>query len=466
MTRKTKTDKPSLEEILQAFHLRTLPLSSALVLSGLKERTFFRRLKHWREGGSLALLHKNTGKTPHNKMSAELKEQIISLIVDKYWDFGPQLLSEELAEQEAIHISRETARNLIREAFPDKTSTRPTHKEHPLRRRRSAFGELIQIDGSPHDWFSTGEISACLIAFIDDATNRITAARFFKAEEFKGYSLVLQEHVRRYGIPIALYSDRHSVFTARYDRRNLERQSETQFTRMCHMLGIELILAQSPHAKGRVERTFKTLQNRWPQLFRVQGTTTIEEANMRIGEFIEKYNEKFAISPRNDLDAHVILTEDDLQGLERIGAYWLERTISSSLTVSVDRQTLQIYGVGAERVVIAKSRCHVIQYFNGDLEILWKNRAGEEVLLNFRQSERAKVVKPKVLEATPKMVDAAVNELTSNPWVQRHHRERRQAEEKKLARQQKAEEAKALEQKLAERHGPEVAAKIVGSRKN
>lgn len=466
MTRKTKTDKPRLEEILQAFHLRTISLFSALTRSGLKERTFFRRLKHWREGGSLALLHKNTGKIPHNKMSAEQKDQIISLIVNKYWDFGPQLLSETLAEQEEIHISRETARRLIGEAFPHKTRTKRTQTEHPLRRRRSAFGELIQIDGSPHDWFNTGEISSCLIAFIDDATNRITAARFFKAEEFQGYSLVLQEHVRRYGIPIALYSDRHSVFTARYERRNLEKQSETQFTRMCRMLGIELILAQSPHAKGRVERTFKTLQNRWPQLFRVHGITNIEEANMRIGEFIENYNQKFAISPRNEVDAHVILTEDDLQGLERIGAYWLERIISSSLTVSVDRKTLQIYGVGTERAVIAKSRCYVIQYFNGDLEILWKNRNGEEVLLNFKQSDRAKVLQPKVLEATPKMVDATVNELTRNSWVQRHHRERRQAEEKKLARQQRAEATKALERKLAERHGPETAAKIVGSKKN
>ncbi len=124
---------------------------------------------------------------------------------------------------------------------------------------------------------------------------------------------------------------------------------------------------------------FQTLQQRWPPLFRVAEITTIEQANMRIGEFIEKFNQRFAVAPRNEQDAHVRLGEDDLQGLERIGAVWLERTISSSLTVSVARNTLQIYGGGAERTAIMKTRCRVIQYpSNNRFEIVWKSRTGEE----------------------------------------------------------------------------------------
>lgn len=160
----------------------------------------------------------------------------------------------------------EAARKLIKQAFPNDQEKQKTAWERPLRRRRGAFGELIQIDGCPHYWFGLDNPPACLIGFIDDATSRITAARFFPTETSEGYMIVLLEHMRKYGIPVALYSDRHSVFTSNRDKFS-RRESRTQFSRACNALGIDLILAQSPNAKGRVERMFRTLQCRWPLSF-------------------------------------------------------------------------------------------------------------------------------------------------------------------------------------------------------
>lgn len=452
---------------LQYYH-HIITLAEAVARSGLSKRTFQRRYKAWREGGPDALVHGNTGRPSANRLSPELRAKILDLIINKYYDFGPTLLSDNLLRNENIKISKETARRLINEASGTDSKQRRI-AEHPLRRRRGSFGELIQIDGSPHRWFGEDGPMVCLIAFVDDATGRLTAARFFPAESFEGYVTVLQEHLHRHGLPIALYSDRHSTFTSNRDKLG-DRQPRTQFSRVCKMLGIELILAQSPHAKGRVERMFKTLQGRWPQEFRVAGVCDIEQANMRISEFIEIHNAKYAIAPTDEADSHVLLNDEDWPAVERICAVWSERTVSKSMTVSLEGQVLQIVDIGDRRMSLVTRQIHVIRYPDGRIELLWRTPEGDEVLLNYKAHPRTNLKKPKILTATAKTIDAEMMELAKqalnapNSWKVRHHKEGVKGVERVKKREQKLKDAQALKEKLQALHGKETAAKILSNK--
>ena len=142
------------------------------------------------------------------------------------------------------------------------------------------MGELIQIDGCPHRWFGDDGPEVCLLAFIDDATGKITSARFFETETLQGYLTLLSEHIGRYGIPVALYSDRHLIFTRDIPKNITE--EPPQYARVCQRLGLEPILAQTPQAKGRVERLFKTLQGRWPKQFRLEKISCTESRRIAL----------------------------------------------------------------------------------------------------------------------------------------------------------------------------------------
>ena len=409
MNRSIKTASMTIaivSELCKLYDHGLLSLTEAVARSGLKKRTFQRRVKAWREGGEAALIHGNTGHACSFRISEELRNHIVELIREKYWDHGAQLLSEQLAANEDIRISKETARKLIKQAFPNDQEKQKTAREHPLRRRRGAFGELIQIDGCPHYWFGLDNPPACLIGFIDDATSRITAARFFPTETSEGYMIVLLEHMRKYGIPVALYSDRHSVFTSNRDKFS-RRESRTQFSRACNALGIDLILAQSPNAKGRVERMFRTLQC---------------------------------------------------------------RCVSKSLTVTLNGTTLQIIDVGQRRWSLMKHPVHVIEYRDGRLEILWHTPEGEDRLLNFKAYPRSTPKTPKVLTATAKTIDAQLNARIEealhapNHWIERHNKEGAKGVERLKSRTQKKKQAKELEAKLQALHGLEKTEKILGKK--
>lgn len=183
----------------------------------------------WRLGGPTALKHGNRGRSAPHRLSEVVRNRIIRLIREKYWDHGATLLAEQLLRYEGIKIFRETAWKLIKEAFKSKGSEPRKVAEHPLRRQRGAIGELIQTDGSPHHWFEEYEPPACLIGFVDDATSRIMDAEFFSTESFEGYAQVLCEYLRHHGIPIAFYCDRHSIFRSAKTER-LRKLATTQFS--------------------------------------------------------------------------------------------------------------------------------------------------------------------------------------------------------------------------------------------
>ena len=356
-------------------HLYTLDQGAEL--AGMTRATFCRHLKHWRETGKISR-HGNKGRIPANKIDEATREKIISLIETKYWDFQATLLHEYLVRDEGIFVSDEWLRKLLIELRPEQTSTERRSSAHMLRRRRSSRGELVQIDGSPHRWFPDDEKQYCLIGFIDDATGEVMSAYFSETETTEAYLTALRQYLLSHGLPAALYSDRHSIFVNLDEngrRLKSARVNPTQFGRVCECLGIELICAYSAEAKGRIERAWRTLQNRWPKEFRVLNIRNMAEANERMPELLGRYNKTFSRTPADEKDSHVQLTAEQLKELDAIFATWHTRVISRNLTVSNGKTILQIKYVPSElRPALRKSKVELVEYSDGRVELLWHDR--------------------------------------------------------------------------------------------
>lgn len=348
--------------------------------------------------------HGNTGKRPYNRMEESLRSQIVSWIDTKYRDFQPALVRKYLLRDEGISVSEEFIRKIIKNS--QATESEPEGKEdlHPLRRRRSRIGELIQIDGSPHYWFGPDKDPCCLLAFIDDASGKITAAGFAPTETSEGYLKLIGKHVLRYGIPLAFYSDRHSIFKA--VNPNDKQRSETQFQRVCSLLGIESILALTPQAKGRVERLNQTLQGRWPKEFKLRGIEDITTANQHIEEFIHEFNEEFGIEPFDSKDAHVPLPLTiSSSDIERICTPWEKRVLSKQLTCSYNNLIIQIQG--GSRYQLQGKEVQIVDYGDGRLEVIY-----EEKLMPFKLTTRDQLVVYEPYEETSKTIDHRLDEIS------------------------------------------------------
>jgi hypothetical protein len=288
--------------------------------------------------GELGLISKHRGKISPNRIDLKLKNQVLGILRrDEYAGFGPTLVKEKLRQRHGIYLSDETLRNWMIEAGLWKAKKQKDRKVYQRRMRRSRFGELLQGDGSRHAWFEDRGEECTVVIFVDDATSRLTAGKFVPAETTEAYQSILEEHLIKYGRPLALYVDKHSIF--RINRETLK-ESETHFGRVLRELEIELICAHSPQAKGRVERANGTLQDRLIKEMRLRGIRTIEEANRYLPTFIEEYNQKFGKEPRNAEDAHRPLREYD--DLERIFARRSSRTVSKDLSFQYEGTFYQI----------------------------------------------------------------------------------------------------------------------------
>jgi hypothetical protein len=268
----------------------------------------------------------------HNRLPETLRAQVMTLLRDKYPDFGPTLAAEKLLERDGIKVSRETIRQMQIACGLWKPKQRRIRRVFQLRDRRPRFGELIQIDGSPHDWFEGRGPRCTLIVFIDDATSRLTALRFAPVESARAYLETLRCHVLEHGCPLAFYSDRHGIF--RVNAKDAQSgDGKTELGRVAARLKIELIHALTPQAKGRVERANQTLQDRLVKEMRLQNVCSIEAANAFVPVFIAFWNGKFAVKPRHETSAHRPWT-DTPQALEDALARHEERVLSKALTFS------------------------------------------------------------------------------------------------------------------------------------
>jgi hypothetical protein len=288
--------------------------------------------------GELGLISKHRGKISPNRINPKLKGQVLSILGrEEYVGFGPTLAMEKLRGRHGIYLSEETLRKWMIGAELWKAKKQKDRKVYQRRVRRSRFGELLQGDGSRHAWFEDRGEECTIVIFIDDATSRLTAGKFVPAETTEAYQRILEEHLEKYGRPLALYVDKHSIF--RTNRETLK-ESETHFARVLRELDIELICAHSPQAKGRVERANGTLQDRLIKEMRLRKISTLEEANEYLPTFIEEYNQKFGKEPRSIEDAHRPLRECD--DIERIFAHRFTRKVSKDLSFQYEGTSYQI----------------------------------------------------------------------------------------------------------------------------
>ena len=271
-------------------------------------RQMRRIMARFGEEGAAGLNSRRYGQKPGNAIEESVRAAILQHVEERYQGFGPTLTREKLDTLHGIHVSTETVRQLMISAGYWKAQRGIAIKRHPLRARRACFGELIQIDGSPHDWFEGRSARCTLLVFIDDATGQLTHLHFMPTETSLGYMRCLVGHILEYGMPMALYSDRHSIF-----RNNSEAAGQTQFGRAAEELGIELICANSPQAKGRVERVNQTLQDRLVKEMRLLGIDDMEAANAWLPEYVEQFNRKFGVVAGDPQDAHVAWKKTEAQ---------------------------------------------------------------------------------------------------------------------------------------------------------
>jgi hemin uptake protein HemP len=296
---------------------------------GLSLKQLRRIRKRYLIEGETGLLSKKRGQASGNKIPEKIRDKAMSLVRAKYIDFGPTLTCEKLLERHKLQLSRETLRYwMIQEGIW--VSRRKKNKRVYQRRpRRSQFGALLQGDGSHHDWFEGRGEKCCLIHFIDDATNEITSAKFSAKETTEAYLVCLKEHLERYGRPLGFYVDKHGTF--KVNREELKKGiGITHFGKVLKELDIELICAHSPQAKGRIERSNGVLQDRLIKEMRLEGISTIEQANAFLPGFFKKHNKRFRKEPANPKDAHRTMRQAD--DLERIFARKDTRKLSKDLT--------------------------------------------------------------------------------------------------------------------------------------
>jgi hypothetical protein len=286
-------------------------------------------------------------------------------------DFGPTLAAEKLLERDGIKVSAETVRRIQIELGLWRPKRRRAKRVFQLRNRRPRFGELIQIDGSPHDWFEGRAPRCTLIVFIDDATNRLTALRFVPVESSQAYLAMLREHVLRHGTPLAFYSDRHGIF--RVNAKDAQGgDGKTEFGRVVERLEIGLINALTPQAKGRVERANQTLQDRLVKEMRLRGIASMAEGQAFLAEFMPLWNAKFAVAPRDPRPAHRPWAKSTDE-LDLLLASREERTLSKALTFSYGG-TKYCVNTSGPGTAMRGGKVLVHRLIDGRLHVTYKDR--------------------------------------------------------------------------------------------
>ena len=335
---------------------------------GISRQHLDRLYKRFCKEGDKGLISKRRGQASNNRISNLVRESIVNIIREDYFDFGPTFANEKLKEAHGLEVSNETVRQIMIEAG----IWRGKHRKHPMvhqmRVRRPARGELIQIDGSPHDWFEGRRESCCLLVLIDDATSEIMGLHFVENECLQGYFDLIRGYIECHGRPLAFYSDRHTIFHVP-EVEAASGTGATQFSRAMSALDIEVIPANSPQAKGRVERCNGTLQDRLIKEMRLAQIDDIETANAWLPQFIKKHNKRFAVAPLSSIDAH----REGLPSaanLDHVFSLQYQRKLTKNLEISYKNVIYQIqtkspsYGMRGAHITVCERPHEVILFYN------------------------------------------------------------------------------------------------------
>jgi len=342
---------------------------------GLSERQGWRILKAYREEGAAAVAHGNRGRRPSNATSAEVRYRVTVLARTRYQGLNHTHLTEMLGEREGVALSRSTVREILTAAG----LTSPRHRRPPKHRfrreRMSHEGMLLQIDGSYHDWLEGRGPWFTLLLSVDDATGAVPCAIFREQEDTDGYLVLLERIIRTRGIPMAIYCDRHSVF--KHTRPvfqiadRAKQTSPTQFSRAMKELGISVILARSPQAKGRVEKAAGTFQDRLVSELRLTGVSSIGDANRVLADFLPRFNRRFGVPPLQKEPAY--RPADPQLDLAAILCCRHSRRVARDNTVRYHWRTLQLLPDSSGRSY-AGYRAEIRQYLDGRLEVNYQGR--------------------------------------------------------------------------------------------
>jgi len=385
-----------------------IKVKEASIMLGISLRQIYRLRRRVKKEGIKGIVHKLRGRPSSKKISKDIEDTIKRLYEEKYLGFNISHFTEYLNEKEGIKVSREYVRKLLRkeQIYPRKPKKQPKHR---IRREpMPQEGLLSQLDTSEHTWIDGLGKKSYLILLVDDATNKIQNAKFVLSDTTIENMKVLEEFFKNKGLPLAIYLDRDSKFkTTRYQgiHYNLKGDyKDTQIKRALSELGIRLIYASSPQAKGRIERDFQTLQDRLINELRLNNITTIDEANHYLKEeFIPKWNKRFSRSPKiENLAYRKIPKEIDLSYILCIKE---ERTVYSDNTISYKGTKYQILK-DPYRTSYARAKVEVLEHLNGRISILYKGRR-----LKYRKIGSFKDIKEKERSLEEKLLQGDISIL-------------------------------------------------------
>jgi transposase len=400
-------------EVMQRLVEKRMNQKEAGVILHLSTRQIKRLLRAYRKRGAAGLVSRQRGRPSHNRLAEDVKKGVLNLLKTKYRGFGPTLAHEKLVEREKLKLSDESVRKLM--IAEDLWKPRKAKKVviHQLRERRTCFGELVQIDGSPHDWFE-GRAEACvLLVFIDDATGKLVQLLFVESESFFSYCQAAESYFQQYGKPVALYSDKHGIFRVNVPSTGVG-EALTQFGRAMQELDIEIICANSPQAKGRVERVIQTLQDRLPKELRLQGISNMTDGNAYLLEFLQDFNQRFAVEARSSVNAHRPLTAKD--DLARILTWQETRTLSKNLTLQFQKT---VYQIQTNRPTYALRNAKVTVCVNAQDEItILYNGKSLPYTIYHQQAKQAEVVSAKQLDLALQKPRSPTKPAPDHPWRQ------------------------------------------------
>lgn len=366
----------------------------------LTDRQIRRIVKRVREEGEKGIAHRLRGREGNRRIDAKIRDRVIGIYRKVYEGFGPRLASEKLLEREKIKVHEETLRLwLIEEGLWKKRRGRK-EKRRSWRARKDHYGEMVQMDGSHHDWLEGRGPKLVLMGYIDDATGRVHG-KFYDYEGTQPAFDSLKGYVKKYGLPRSIYLDKHSTYKVNKKQQRYkdwpfrDEEELTQFARGCKQLGIELIYANSPQAKGRIERLFETFQDRLVKELRLEGAKTLKEANQVLGRYLPKFNKRFSVSAQRPGNLHRPVVGVDL---DEILSIQREHVLRNDRTFIHQKQRYQVL------VRTRAERIKVYEYLNGRMAVKYgKNRLAYKPIEERPVKQKAaRKVKPRKPFAPPK----------------------------------------------------------------
>jgi len=378
---------------------------------GISPRQVKRLWKRYREKGAAGLVSQQRGKASHNHLAEATERAVVDLLHSRYADFGPTLAQEKLVELDRVEISVSSVRKImiVEELWKAKRARKV--QAYQMRERRACFGELVQIDGSPYDWFEGRAPRCTLLVFIDDATGKLVQLLFAESESFFSYCQAAEGYFTRCGKPGAFYSDKHGIFRVNQPTRG-KTDALTQFGRAMQELHIQIICANTPQAKGRVERANQTLQDRLPKELRLRGISDWEAGNAFLPEFMDDFNHRFAVQPRSSYDAHRPLSKaNDLAHT----LTWREsRTLSNNLTLQFRNVVYQVQ-LDRPSYTMRKAPVTISLDAHQNVSILYKGKSLPFTTFH-KQAKQSEVVPAKHIDSILKYQQKPRIPAPNHPW--------------------------------------------------